>query len=173
LRFPNDQLHTDLENVLTLITQTAFASPLPAQRSGEGQGVRAEIRLPHEYEWEVTARGADGRSFSYPGDFDSTRANTRETDIGQTSAVGIFPDGVSPCGGLDMTGNVWEWCINTYGEADKDDLGGTERRALRGGSWFAYQAFARAAYRRLNLPSLRGSLIGFRVVCVVPHLQNR
>jgi formylglycine-generating enzyme required for sulfatase activity/energy-coupling factor transporter ATP-binding protein EcfA2 len=135
--------------------------------------VRAVIRLPHEYEWEVAARGTDGRFYSYQGDFDAAKGNTRETNIGQTSAVGIFPDGASPCGALDMTGNTWEWCENRYGEPDSDDMGGTDWRGLRGGAWYFLQDSARAAARSDDSPSYRFNDVGFRVVCVVPHQKGR
>ncbi len=143
--------------------------------SGEGSGVRAEIRLPHEYEWEVAARGTDGRTYSYRGDFDPAKANTSETNIRQTSAVGIFPDGISPCGAFDMTGNVWEWCLNTYENQDNTDLTGTVSRALRGGSWLSYRDRARAAGRYYDLsgPDVRSSSLGFRAALVVPHLKGR
>jgi formylglycine-generating enzyme required for sulfatase activity len=133
----------------------------------------AVIRLPHEYEWEVAARGTDGRAYSYRGDFDPAKANTIETNIRQTSAVGIFPDGVSPCGAFDMTGNVWEWCENRYNDQDSDDFSGTASRALRGGSWVNNLDFARAACRDVYLPLSRNHYFGFRVALVVPHLKGR
>jgi formylglycine-generating enzyme required for sulfatase activity len=125
----------------------------------------AVIRLPHEYEWEVAARGTDGRTYSYRGDFDPKKANTLETGIGHTSAVGIFPDGVSPCGAFDMTGNVWEWCRNKYGEPDQIDVDDSvETRVLRGGSWYGDVDYARAVPRGLDPPANRNPPIGFRVV---------
>jgi formylglycine-generating enzyme required for sulfatase activity len=37
-------------------------------------------------------------------------ANTRESGIGGTSVVGLFPHGAAACGAEELTGNVWEWC---------------------------------------------------------------
>ncbi len=160
--------------VTVILKQKALLLKLSCpQPSGEGSGVRAEIRLPHEYEWEVAARGTDGRTYSYRGDFDPTKANTGKTGIERTSAVGIFPDGVSPCGAFDMTGNVWEWCLNRYKDHDADDLSGTDTRALRGGSWDLNRDFARAAYRNYFSPYGRYDGFGFRVALVVPHLKGR
>jgi formylglycine-generating enzyme required for sulfatase activity/energy-coupling factor transporter ATP-binding protein EcfA2 len=160
------------------VVGTAFLPSVSADgknavRTGIVIGENAIIRLPHEYEWEVAARGDDGHTYSYRGDFEPAKANTRETNIGQTSAVGIFPEDRSPCGALDMTGNVGEWCVNRRNDQDTDDLSGTDTRALRGGSWSNYPDFARAAYRRSGHPLLRNYDLGFRVALVVPHLKDR
>jgi formylglycine-generating enzyme required for sulfatase activity len=132
------------------------------------------VRLPTEYEWQKAARGASGqeggRVYPYEGDFDATKCNTHETGLGQTSAVGIFPNGASPYGVMDMSGNVWEWCLSTYDkpelEARKEDLRTENSRVLRGGSWSYLQGYARAVSRDYFHPADRFNVIGFRVVVV-------
>jgi formylglycine-generating enzyme required for sulfatase activity len=122
-----------------------------------------EIRLPHEHEWEVAARGAEERVYSYRGEFDATKCNAGDTGIGQTSAVGLFPDGESPCRALDMTGNVWEWCLNRYKDGSSD-LDGTNVRVLRGGSWVNLNSdIFRCEYRDGYVPHYWLNFIGFRL----------
>ncbi|MBN2472460.1 MAG: SUMF1/EgtB/PvdO family nonheme iron enzyme, partial [Anaerolineae bacterium] len=114
------------------------------------------------------ARGTDGRGYPYGNEYDPMKANTDDTGLQQTSAVGMFPDGASPYGVLDMSGNVWEWCLTDYekpaSDAASENLRSDARRVLRGGSWSNSQGGARAADRFVSGPFSRNLSDGFRVL---------
>ena len=115
-------------------------------------------RLPTETEWERLARGEHGRVYPWGNSWEVGLANTREGEIGQTSAVGLFPGGVSPTGALDCAGNVWEWCLNWSDEKEQ------MYRVLRGGSWFINLNLVRCASRNGDLPHNSNFNYGFRLV---------
>ena len=81
--------------------------------------------------------------------------------------MGSFPDGVSPFGVLDMSGNLLEWCLNKYSKPQEiavDASGDT--RVLRGGSFDYFQAFASCVSRFSYDPNPGYRSCGFRVVVV-------
>jgi formylglycine-generating enzyme required for sulfatase activity len=136
------------------------------------------FRLPTEAEWEAAARGLSGRRYAFGNDFDTARCNTFETHIRRTTPIGAFPEGTTPEGLGDMTGNIWEWTSSRYvayrynatdGREDPRPLD-SPRRVVRGGSWRLVHVCARASYRAHDHPGRRDFPLGLRVVRSSPGL---
>ncbi len=113
-------------------------------------------RLPSLHEWERAARGDEGWIFPWGNEFDSSKLNSHDQGPFDTQEVGLYPQGASPHGVLDMAGQVFEWIA-------VDD---SQNRAwLKGGSWDDKGCgVCRPAARHARPKSVRHILIGFRLV---------
>lgn len=157
---------------ITWFEANAYCAWLSAQ-------IGDEIDLPTEVEWEAAAGGLNGRNHAYGNEFNVECCNTFETHIRRTTPVGVFPEGGTPEGIFDLSGNVWEWTRTIWGtdfnepdypypynasDGREDPADGTSGRVVRGCSWFDDQEYARATYRLDYRPSVRNDDIGFRLV---------
>lgn len=132
----------------------------------------AGCRLPTEAEWEYAAREGgrqvrfgNGKDIADPSEinFDGSAQYKQTYSItgvyrAQTTPAGSFQP--NSLGLYDMSGNVWEWCQDWYGEnyyssspstnPQGPDTGSS--RVLRGGSWFSSPGGGRCSNRGGNYP---------------------
>jgi hypothetical protein len=116
---------------------------------------------------------AAGKKRVYPwGDeFDKSKCNTSDSNIGTTTPVGAYsPQGDSAYGCADMTGNVCEWTSSLKrdypyrAEDGREDQSSSDPRVLRGGAFDLDEWCARCASRDRLLPDFRLGYLGVRLV---------
>jgi formylglycine-generating enzyme required for sulfatase activity len=141
-----------------------------------------EYRLPTEAEWEYAARGYNsssngGSDFKYSGSNkldevgwyeNNADGSTRKVGGKKPNALGIY----------DMSGNVWEWCLDScnksgllpgvYTDTYKDGIVNPVNRSyfhiFRGGGWYSEASHCRVSKRTGTSCRRKLYYLGFRVV---------
>ena len=139
-----------------------------------------QYRLPSEAEWEYACRAGEQLNYcgsanvekvAWYGTYEQQTGNSNDTThpvaTRQANALGLY----------DMSGNVFEWVEDSYHDsyigapADGSVWQGDDtKRVARGGSWYYYPLFERAAARMWVNPSYRVAIkdLGFRIAISLP-----
>jgi formylglycine-generating enzyme required for sulfatase activity len=148
------------------------ASEIRAQLSQQISVPGAVLRLPSEAEWEYGARGGphwrDG--FRYSGSHEIDRVAWFER-IGGDHTHDVAGKAPNQLGLYDMSGNVWEWCEDTYTREVKDlpadgrpYRGDNSECSLRGGCFHNWAVHCTVSKRYEIDRHFHDGCIGFRLV---------
>ena len=142
-----------------------FINSLNTKLSSQLRG--RKFRMPTEAEWEYAARGGNkSMGYLYAGSNTATDAGWfRSNSSSKTQASGKRSNEL---GIYNMSGNVWEWCSDWYGDyssaAQTDPTGPTSgsQRVRRGGSWD--EDPSSVIYRNSSAPNSSLTWLGLRLV---------
>ena len=128
-----------------------------------------QFRLPTEAEWEYAARGGHSGGSKYAGS-DNINSVAWYDDNSGDETHNVATKSPNSLGIYDMSGNVWEWCQDWYGnyssssQTNPKGPSSDDHRVNRGGGWYGLARDCRVSNRGLNTPSFSINGLGLRLV---------
>lgn len=137
-RFEPNQLNYPAQYI-SWYQAMAYANWLTARyHQTKRMDVSQRIRIPTEWEWQQAASGGlTERTYPWGNTWDAGRASN-QLGRNRLVAVGMYPHGQAPTGASDMSGNVYEWCLNSFDELDNINETAFAKRTTRGGAYFTF-----------------------------------
>ncbi|MCP9766288.1 formylglycine-generating enzyme family protein [Lacihabitans sp. LS3-19] len=130
--------------------------------------INGKFDLPSETQWEYAAEANQGFVFAGSQNLNDVGWYDRNSNK-QTMPVGLKLANKS--GLYDMSGNVWEWCIDDFNPNLNDipkngspHLGEINLKTFRGGSCFGRANYCCNRSRSAIQPELKGEGYGFRIL---------
>ncbi|MBR5532485.1 MAG: SUMF1/EgtB/PvdO family nonheme iron enzyme [Bacteroidales bacterium] len=127
-------------------------------------------QLPTEEQWEYAARGGIKSNICrYSGDDNIDKVAWYNSNSQKKVHI-VGSKKPNELGVYDMSGNLYEWCSDTYRSYkyinNEDNNFRGESKVIRGGCWRDYSSSCRVVSRNFQHPSATASIIGFRIVCI-------
>jgi formylglycine-generating enzyme required for sulfatase activity len=131
-----------------------------------------KITLPTEQQWQRAAQtlpdGSDsGYAYPWGNEWDASKCNNGIEKGWQNNPSPVTQyegKGDSPCGVVDMSGNVFEWCLTGFESGEQDIHKLTTSRVV-GGWWVGIvPSHFRVDYRLRLSTEHRNETLGFRLV---------
>ncbi len=128
------------------------------------------VRLPYESEWEYACRAGTETTYYWGDKMDNDYAWYDGNSGRKLHPVGKKKP--NAWGLYDMSGNVYEWCMDQYGKDYYSRSPGSNpqgpehgsRRIVRGGSWIRSTRHLRSAARANYIQTYKNSSLGFRLL---------
>jgi formylglycine-generating enzyme required for sulfatase activity len=126
--------------------------------------------LPTEAQWEYAARGGASTEYAGSDDVDAVAWHGGNSGGALHAVCGKQRNGFGLC---DMSGGVWEWVADWYGDyggatTDPTGLAAGDGRVVRGGAWSHRDVQARVAVRNRLAPAFHDSFVGLRLLRPAP-----